>query len=346
MSAPNPEKRPGAAVKGARSKKIDNDGPIASDVPSTGAIVTSSNLQINPPHVAPSQFALVDLGSSGDDLLSPSPEQVVVSKLQNPSSPSVPHRVLPMPASPASPGNNRNRFMATCQPLTVACDLSSVGLHNNSMRFSFSAVVLIVYPSSEKPERRHLQLIDSRGSTGLTVWGPHVSLFQASTVGQVVKFSKLSMIMFNGKRGLSMCRDSTIAFPSTLGVATEEAKWWAALLVKSPTRIIDVHDVDNDCVISVCGIIGTLTTELKRVRDETKELLCIRLTDRTGCVDVRSWSHSESDFSSLLERPVMLRRVRVTSFGGMRILELLEGAGTVVENVFAGAEGLLQFWQE
>jgi hypothetical protein len=25
---------------------------------------------------------------------------------------------------------------------------------------------------------------------------------------------------------------------------------------------------------------------------------------------------------------------------------LLEGAGTVVENVFAGAEGLLQFWQE
>ena len=284
-----------------------------------------------------------DHSSSGDDMMLQSPGQVA---LRNAEMGDSPQRVLPVPAAHIVPGNNRNRFMGNCQPLQVSCNLSSLGLHNNSMRFSFSAVVLIVYPRCKKPERRYLQLIDSRGTARLTVWGPHVDLFQESTVGQVVKFSKLSMIMFNGKRGLSLCRDSTIAFPSTLGVATEEAKWWAALLVKSPLRIIDVHDVDSDCVISVCGIIGTMTTELKRVRDETKELLCIRLTDRTGCVDMRSWSHSESDFSSLLERPVMLRRVRVTSFGGMRILELLEGAGTVVENDFDGAEGLLQFWQE
>ena len=76
-----------------------------------------------------------------------------------------------------------------------------------------------------------------------------------------------------------MCKDTTIAFPSTLGVATKEAKWWAALLVKSPLRIIDVHDLENDCVISVCGIIGYLSTEVKRVRDKTK--IVVHPSDRS-----------------------------------------------------------------
>ena len=76
-----------------------------------------------------------------------------------------------------------------------------------------------------------------------------------------------------------MCKDTTIAFPSTLGVAAKEAKWWAALLVKSPLRIIDVHDLENDCVISVCGIIGYLSTEVKRVRDKTK--IVVHPSDRS-----------------------------------------------------------------
>ncbi len=67
-----------------------------------------------------------------------------------------PLRVLPVPASPLSPGNNRNRFMANSQPLQVSCDLSSVGLHNYSMRFSFTAVVLIIRRGTLC--RVHLQL--------------------------------------------------------------------------------------------------------------------------------------------------------------------------------------------
>jgi hypothetical protein len=291
-----------------------------------------------------------ELLSSGDDmLLSPCARFTsagVSAAVPAPVSQPFPVRVLPVPASPLSPGNNRNRFMANSQPLQVSCDLSSVGLHNNSMRFSFSAVVLIVYPQSDKPERRHIQMIDCRGSTGLTVWGPTVGLFSSSSVGKVVKFSKLSMIMFNGKKGLSMCRDTTISFPSALGVATEEAKWWADLLVKTPKRIIDIHDLNDDGVISVSGIVGSLSTELKRVRNEDKELLCIRLTDRTGFVDMRSWTHSEAEFSEFLERPLLFRRVRVTSFGGLKILELLEGSGTEVVADFDGANDLTLYWQE
>ena len=167
-------------------------------------------------------------------------------------------------AVPVSPGANRDRFMASCQPLKVCCDLSTVGLHNASMRFSFQAVVLVVYPASAKPERRHLQLIDSRGCTGLTVWGPHVAMFTASSVGQVVRFSKLALISHNGTKGLTMGRDSTVCVVSSV-TENEEAKWWQSLLQARPLRIIDVHDCADNCIISVSAILGTMWSETKKV---------------------------------------------------------------------------------
>jgi hypothetical protein len=346
MSLNFPEKRPvsGGGAAARNSKKA-----------SAPVVCQSSIFDLDPPesplstHLVPGdnpsiqQRFHVDQSSSGDDVLMQSPGLVAQT---NAEMVALPQRVLPLPASPASPGNNRNRFMANCQPLQVSCDLSSVGLHNNSMRFSFTAIVLIVYPPCEKPERRHIQLIDSRGSTGLTVWGPHVALFSSSSVGQVIKFSKLSMIMYNGKKGLSMCRDTTISIQSALSIASEEAKWWSNVLQKAPVRIIDIHDLNEECVVNVAGIIGSLSTEIKRVRNVDKELLCIRLTDRSGFVDMRSWSHSEAEFSSFLERPLLIRRVRVTSFGGLKILELLEGSGTVLVPEFTGAADLALYWQE
>ena len=88
--------------------------------------------------------------------------------------------------------------------------------------------------------------------------------------------------------------------------------------------------------------VASLATCQRRSRESEirQKLLCIHLTDRTGCVDMRSWSHSESDFSTFWERPVMLRRVRVTSFGGLKILELLEGSGTDLVADFDGADDL------
>lgn len=236
--------------------------------------------------------------------------------------------------------------MANSQPLKVCCDLSTVGLHNASMRFTFQAVALIVYPESIKPERRHLQLIDSRGSTGLTVWGPHVKLFSPSSVGQVVKFTRLSLVVQNGRKGLSMSRDSTVTFVSDAAGACEESKWWASLLQVPPLRIIDVHDVEDDLIVSVKGIVGTISTEIKKVKLEDKELLCMRLTDRTGFIDIRSWCHSEAEFERFRERPVCFKRVRVTSFSGMKILELLDASGTVLQDEFDGAADLRQYWRE
>jgi hypothetical protein len=246
--------------------------------------------------------------------------------------------------APASPGSNRDRFMAHCQPMQVSCDLATVGLHNTSVRFSFQAVVLIVYPASTGPHRRHIQLIDRRGSTGITLWNDNVRLFSSDSVGQVVKFTKLSIICHNGKKSLCMGRDSTVTFMN--GVPSEESKWWSSLLLQPHLRIIDVHDAEDDAVINVAGIVGMLSTERKRVRDQDRDLLCIRLTDRTGFVDIRSWSHCESEFARFIEKPLLLRRVRVSSYAGLKVLELLAGPGTVLIDEFDGKDDLAKYWSE
>ena len=283
--------------------------------------------------------------SSHDDLESPMRPAALVPLPFDAVPPGSPRNGVKDVVPPASPGGNRDRFMANCQPLKVSCDLSHVGLFNASMRFSFQAVVLIVYPASTKPDRRHLQLIDSRGSTGLTVWGPHVALFSSASVGQVVRISRLSLIVHQGKKGLSLGRDSTVIFVDVKS-ACEESKWWQSLLNAAPLRVIDVHDCEDDQVICVSGIVGTLSTETKRVKDDDKELLCMRLTDSTGYVDVRSWCHSEAELARFREHPLLLKRVRVTSFGGMKILELLDGSGTAMSEIFIGAAELRQYWAE
>ena len=243
-----------------------------------------------------------------------------------------------------SPGSNRARFHANCQPMRVSCDLTTVGLHSSSSRFSFQAIILVVYPASEKPDRRHLQLIDSRGSTGITIWGEHVKMFSSATVGQMVKFTKLCMITHNGQKNLSMCRDSSAVVLSA--GQSEEGLWWSSLLQKSPLRIISVHDAEDNTLVNVAGVVGLMTTETKKVKNATKDLLCIRLTDRTGCIDIRSWNHSEAELSHLMDAPVLFKRVRVTSFAGTKILELLEGAGTEMTANFSGAADLISYWNE
>ena len=99
-------------------------------------------------------------------------------------------------------------------------------------------------------------------------------------------------------------------------------------------------------MISVGGIVGTLSSETKRVKNEDKELMCMRITDRTGFIDVRSWNHSESEFSSFREKPILLKRVRVTVYAGIKIIELLDASGTQVLSDFAGAADLASYWSE
>jgi DNA polymerase III alpha subunit len=153
------------------------------------------------------------------------------------------------------------------------------------------------------------------------------------------------MVHHNGKKALSMGRDTTAVFVAST-TPTEEIKWWNSLLSARVKRIIDIHDCEDDSVVNVAGIVGMLSSETKRVKSETKDLMTMRLTDRTGWVDVRSWNHSESEFSAFLEKPLLLQRVRVTSFAGLKICELIDGNGTVVSSSFEGRNDLEDYWQE
>ena len=300
--------------------------------------------------------SVVVVGGSDGAIVIASPDDVDVHHAQHGIVSEAPHVIesnvqavgceaAVQPFVPVSPSKNRERFMTNCQPLRVCCDLNKVGLSAAGVRFSFQAVVFVVFPASEKPDRRHVMLVDAFGSTGLTVWGAHVPLFTAATVGTVAKFTKLGMVVHNGKKALSMGKDTTVVFvPSS--VITDESKWWNALVMQPPLRIIDVHGCDDNLVVNVAGIVGMLSTETKKVRSDNKDLMNLRLTDRTGFIDIRSWNHCEGEFSKFLEKPLLFQRLRVTSFAGTKILVLLEGNATNILPEFENKADLVQYWNE
>jgi hypothetical protein len=82
------------------------------------------------------------------------------------------------------------------------------------------------------------------------------------------------------------------------------------------------------------------------VKGETKILLVLMLTDRTGKIEIRSWNHSDTEFKRFLERPVLLKRVRVCLYAGTRTGELLTGTnGTTITTDF-DHEDLDKYWVE
>ena len=104
------------------------------------------------------------------------PASEVISAVEAPLptlSPSPPKRVLTIPLSPS----NRDRILAACSPVKVNCSLTFPGLSNPNIRFDFQAVVLIVYPACDKPDRRHVALADRYGVTGITVWSGQYAMF-------------------------------------------------------------------------------------------------------------------------------------------------------------------------
>jgi hypothetical protein len=245
---------------------------------------------------------------------------------------------------PPSPAGNRDRFRQSLMPLQVTCDLSSVSA-DPGMRFSFQGIVLVVYPASNNPSRRHVLLGDGRGIVGLTVWNTHVQAFSFSSVGQLAAFTKVSLTNNNGTRGLALSKESNISF----SVSNEHFAqiWWNSIIKMPAVPAIHFHDCKENSIVNVAGILGNVASEHKNVRSDSKELLQLQLVDRTGIVMIRSWNHSSSLFAHLVDSPVLIQRVRVTSFAGMKIAEMFDGTGTVIQQGdFEGAQDLIKFWSE
>lgn len=256
--------------------------------------------------------------------------------------PSTPPRVI-VAGVPESP-SNRERFKNACMPHQVSCDLASVS-SEPGFRFSFQAVVLVVFPASSNPIRRHVLLGDGRGAVGITVWNAHVNAFSSDSIGQCVSITKVSMTVHNGVRGLSMNKESTIQF--NMDDQHFSRVWWNGISSTPPLSAILFHDQKDNNVVNVAGILGSVSVEQKHVRSDARDLLTLKIVDRTGIVTVRSWNHGAGLFQRLVDTPIKLTRVRVTSFGGGKTGELFDGAGTsICEGTFDGADDLRQFWSE
>jgi hypothetical protein len=241
-------------------------------------------------------------------------------------------------------GTNRERFQSSAMPSQISCDLSSVSTEPG-FRFSFQAIVLVVFPASTNPIRRHVLVGDGRGTVGITVWNAHVNSFSFQSIGQCVHLTKVSVTVHNGIRALSMNKESTVSFSSGQGHFCE--RWWTNIPTLPAISAVLFQDTDVNSVVNLTGILGSVAVEQRHVRNDARDLLTLKLVDRTGVIIVRSWNHGAGMFQRLVDTPIMLSRVRVTSFGGQKTGELFDGSGTTLsEGTFPGSADLVLFWSE
>ena len=257
--------------------------------------------------------------------------------------PTMPNLHAAAPEAPSS--GNRSRFMAGLQPSKVSCDLTTAPVAPG-LRFSFEAIIVVVYPvSASPPERRYIEVMDPHGSTGITVWNQNAHVVGRDSVGCVVKFTRLALTMHNGRKNLTMAKDSTmhIEMPTYDSMLM---KWWKNLMTEPMINAIQFHDTPSLSVVNISGILGCIHVEEKMVKGEQKSLLVLMLTDRTGKIEIRSWNHSDAEFKRFLERAVVFKRVRVCLYAGTRTGELLTGPnGSTISTDFDHAD-LDQYWRE
>ncbi len=246
-------------------------------------------------------------------------------------------------AVPPSPVTNRDRFIKGFLPARTCCNLDLCRAPAGA-KFNLSAVCIAVFPKSSNPDRRYIQLADATGSVGVTVWNENVNSFSTASVGRLVTLTKVVITHHNGKKALSMARDSSVQ--QIDDETHNDSTWWRSLLTLAPHSCGAVHDVADNTMVSVSGILGHVSSETKMVQGVPKTLLTLHMVDSSGKLDVRSWNHHADAFNHLADAPILIRRVRVTSFAGVKLCELLDGAGSVIETAFAGDAALRKFWRE
>ena len=247
------------------------------------------------------------------------------------------------PASPTSPGHNRANFMKKFVTARTYCNLELCRAPAGT-KVVLAGVVVAVYPASSNPDRRYIQLADFTGSVGITVWNDNVNLFGFDSVGKVVECCKVVIATHNGKKTLTMARDSVIMFHCNED--HHMAKWWRELLAVPPTPLSSIQSIADNTIINIAGVLGFVSEEKKMVGNAQKTLTSLHIGDTSGSLDVRSWNHPAQTFKKHVEVPVLIQRIRITSFAGTKIGELLDGHGSVVVTEFAGKKQLEDYWAE
>lgn len=343
LQSPNPIKHQVCDLfTSAESSPVRNDVPkIPSPFVAEGCAVSAL-----PPHSS------VQDPTSVQDLTFPISPQADVLPPASMSSPQT-SAVELAPASPlspqasaagqlqVSPGNNRALFMSKHTQSRIMCNMDLCRSAPGS-KVALSAVVIAVFDANSNPDRRYIQLADATGSVGITVWNANVGRFSRQSVGKVVKCGKLVVGSHQGKKVLTMTRESTLEFEDEHPLRD----WWCELARLQPVRLSSICDIADNSIINVAAIVGMIVAEHKMVGTVQKTLTTLHLADPTGQFDVKTWNHSPDDFLVFSEKPVLFRRIRVTSFSGTKMGELLDNGGSIIESEFAGKEALRKYWAE
>jgi hypothetical protein len=243
-----------------------------------------------------------------------------------------PKQHLPSPSQ-------RDAFQASLYVTKVTSNLSTVNAAPGA-RVNFDGTVVVVYPCEANPARRYVLLADDHGTIGITFWNQNVSKFNSSTVGHVIQLTKVLITQHNGKKSITMNKESGLT------VTEQIAPFWTQLARNPVISIVDVHSMPVNSFVSIAGVLGFLHSERKIVKNEEKELVIMKIIDRTGQIEVQSWVSKLADFSCYRDRPVKFQRLRVVAFGGVKCLEILDGNGTLVHSDFDGCGDLAKFWNE
>ena len=243
--------------------------------------------------------------------------------------------------APPSPIANRQKFLNGFIPARTCCNLDLCRVPADS-KFTITAICMAVFPPSKNPDRRYVQLCDDSGSTGITVWNSNVAKFNSDCVGKLVSCQKVAISSYNGKKTLSMTRDSIVQIVND--AQHPVMCWWSSLLNAAPKSCGAVHDAPDGSMVSVSGILGLVSEEVKMVNSVEKTLTYLHLVDGSGRVDIRSWNHSADRFLRFTDSAVCVKRIRVTSFAGSKVLELLDSDSSVIAIDFPGKAGLDEFW--
>jgi hypothetical protein len=249
----------------------------------------------------------------------------------------------PAAVAPKSPVSNRDRFMAGFTPLRTCCNLDLCRAPAGN-KFNLTAICIAVFPASRNPDRRYVQLADNTGVVGVTVWNENVNKFNEKSVGSLIVLKKAVISSHNGKKQLTLARDSVVQVGED--VDHEICSWWSSLLRQTPKSCGSVHDIPDNTIICLSGIVGRVSCEMKMVSASEKALTVLHLVDDSGKLDVRTWNHTPDAFTRFVDRPVLIQRVKVSSFAGTKLCELFDAEGSVIVTEFPGQADLEKFWRE
>ncbi len=213
-------------------------------------------------------------------------------------------------------------------------------------RIRISGIILVMYtPQSGPPARMYMQVGDSTGVAGVTVWGETVNQLMgtADVIGRAISIPGCSMSFYNGKRSLNVPRNHVINFSD----ASPHAEWWTSKLLAPSITTQEVQTQTDHAVVNLLAVCAGIRREEKTqckhrnvcmtiytntddpTANGTIKIVAVwNMVDKHGEVDVRDWSGAEYSDSDYVDKTVRLRRVRVTSASNSNVktAEFMPGA--------------------